>query len=414
MQLTGVAGDVEGQNLTYQWVQTAGPTVSLSDATAANPTFTAPEGVSNTDVSFELRVSDGTNTSVDTVTIHVNANDDAPSADAGSDQTVEQNATVQLSAAGGDVEGGNLTYRWVQTAGPPVALSDPNAPNPTFIAPAGTGLFEVAFELRVSDGTNTSVDTLRIEVLGAEKADAKSPSPVQPREPVDATPPAPSTPDAGAPSASDNEPPPSVLPTPGNTGGAAEPADKTVDPAPNDADQTAAPRVEWSGDESTAVLDPMAEYRTQVQLEAADSAVDAGGMVAPVDADLASPDTPRLTQFVAEGEIWAPPPTSDAELPAYTGRFEQVFEPVGAQWEFSSQSAARNGDTTVERASAVGVPEVGDADSANAIEETREPAMAGAQGPSGFLASVWSLVRGLSGSGRADRDDAIRRSGKVD
>ena len=83
--------------------------------------------MSNTDITFELRVSDGTNTSVDTVTVHVNADDDAPSADAGSDQTVDENAVVQLSGGGSDAEGQNLSYEWVQTGGPAVTLSDASA-----------------------------------------------------------------------------------------------------------------------------------------------------------------------------------------------------------------------------------------------------------------------------------------------
>ena len=35
-----------GGTITYQWAQTAGTSVALSDATAANPTFTAPSNVS--------------------------------------------------------------------------------------------------------------------------------------------------------------------------------------------------------------------------------------------------------------------------------------------------------------------------------------------------------------------------------
>ena len=53
--LTGLAStDPEGQALTYTWVQTSGPAVTLDDANAAQPTFTAPEGLANTDVTFEL------------------------------------------------------------------------------------------------------------------------------------------------------------------------------------------------------------------------------------------------------------------------------------------------------------------------------------------------------------------------
>ena len=83
--------------LTYAWSQTSGTTVSLSSSTAQSPTFTAPtELLSNASLVFSLTVSDGVNTSTaDTVTITVTAGaNDAPTADAGSDATVAEGATV--------------------------------------------------------------------------------------------------------------------------------------------------------------------------------------------------------------------------------------------------------------------------------------------------------------------------------
>ena len=71
--LSGSGTDPEGEGLTYQWVQTGGPAVTLSDATASEPTFTAPEGLSNSEITFELQVSDGTNTSIDTMSVTINA-----------------------------------------------------------------------------------------------------------------------------------------------------------------------------------------------------------------------------------------------------------------------------------------------------------------------------------------------------
>ena len=47
----------------YQWTQTSGDTVTLSDATAQNPTFTAPSLTANPDLEFSLVVNDGTNPS---------------------------------------------------------------------------------------------------------------------------------------------------------------------------------------------------------------------------------------------------------------------------------------------------------------------------------------------------------------
>jgi hypothetical protein len=169
--LTGLgSSDPEGQGLTYTWVQTSGPAVTLSDANAAQPTFTAPEGISNTSVGFELTVSDGTNvSSVDTVTVTVNADNDAPSSHAGADQSVDEGDVVTLNGLGSsDPEGQGLTYTWVQTGGPTVTLSDANAAQPTFTAPEGVSNTSVQFELTVSDGAFTStVDSVQV-TIGAD------------------------------------------------------------------------------------------------------------------------------------------------------------------------------------------------------------------------------------------------------
>ena len=170
VHLAGQGTDPEGQSLTHEWVQVSGPQVQLSDPHAANPTFVAPEGVTNTDVSFELHVSDGTNTSVDTVAVHINANDDAPTANAGADQTVDEGSVVHLAGQGADPEGQALTYQWVQVSGPQVHLSDPHAANPTFVAPEGVTNTDVGFELHVSDGTNTSIDTVAVHVNADDDA----------------------------------------------------------------------------------------------------------------------------------------------------------------------------------------------------------------------------------------------------
>src|SRR4029079_19810937 len=46
-----------GQTLTYTWSQTGGPSVTLSDVHAVEPTFTVPVGPAT--LTFQLLVSDG-------------------------------------------------------------------------------------------------------------------------------------------------------------------------------------------------------------------------------------------------------------------------------------------------------------------------------------------------------------------
>ncbi|RPJ60732.1 MAG: S-layer homology domain-containing protein [Acidobacteria bacterium] len=57
--------DADADTLTYAWLQTSGPSVTLNDPASAIPTFAAPllEGGSNIVLEFELTLSDGTVTS---------------------------------------------------------------------------------------------------------------------------------------------------------------------------------------------------------------------------------------------------------------------------------------------------------------------------------------------------------------
>ncbi|MEZ0243894.1 MAG: PKD domain-containing protein, partial [Sphingomonas sp.] len=70
----GGSTDPDNNPLTYQWTQVSGPPVTLSNATAANPTFVAPNVTGTQNLVFQLVVNDGTvNSQPDTVTIGVRA-----------------------------------------------------------------------------------------------------------------------------------------------------------------------------------------------------------------------------------------------------------------------------------------------------------------------------------------------------
>ncbi|MCW3849048.1 PKD domain-containing protein [Sphingomonas sp. LB-2] len=162
------SADGDGDTLTYQWVQTGGPPVTLSSSTVANPTFTTPIGgaLAQT-ITFDLVVSDGIASSApDSVTISVNPNA-APVANAGADQgPINSGQTVTLNGSGSsDPDNNPLTYQWTQISGPPVTLSNAAAANPSFVAPNVTGTQNLVFQLVVNDGTvNSQPDTVTIAV----------------------------------------------------------------------------------------------------------------------------------------------------------------------------------------------------------------------------------------------------------
>ena len=167
---TGSA-DPEGATLTYSWTQISGPAVTLSDPTAAQPCFTAPELLEGAEIKFQLEVSDGVHHTTDVVTIQVAADDDAPVAAAGDEQKVNEGELVQLDGAGSsDPEGGTLTYEWRQVGGPEVKLTDASAALPEFTAPNLLEATDLQFELSVSDGVSTSTDTVTIRIVADNDA----------------------------------------------------------------------------------------------------------------------------------------------------------------------------------------------------------------------------------------------------
>ena len=76
-----------------------------------------------------------------------------PVANAGPDQTVDEGRLITLNGANStDPDDGIATYRWVQTGGSPVTLSNPNGQQATFTAPdVGTAGVSLTFELTVVD-----------------------------------------------------------------------------------------------------------------------------------------------------------------------------------------------------------------------------------------------------------------------
>lgn len=165
--------DPVGRALTYSWTLVDKPTNSavtaVSDPTSATPTLSIDAKGAYV---VSLVVDNGLAPSnADEITITGTADDSAPTANAGPDQTNAQDCTtITLDCSGSsDPDGDALTYSWTLQAKPSnstATLTDTTSVNPTFYPDqAGSYVFSCA----VNDGTNWSTpDTMN--VVAAERA----------------------------------------------------------------------------------------------------------------------------------------------------------------------------------------------------------------------------------------------------
>jgi Leucine-rich repeat (LRR) protein len=151
--LSGTATDSDGSIASYVWLQTAGPTVTLSNANTANASFTAPLFALDTGLTFQLTVQDNKGASaVSSTIVTVKAKPNAPPvANAGAAQTVASGAAVTLAGSATDSDGSIASYGWLQTAGPGVTLSNANSANPAFTAPLVAVDTVLTFQLTAQD-----------------------------------------------------------------------------------------------------------------------------------------------------------------------------------------------------------------------------------------------------------------------
>jgi hypothetical protein len=144
------SNDPEGEDLQFIWTQEQGNPVRF-DTGSPTPVFIASEFT--TEIVLALVVSDGDNLSVpDRLTIYVQGPNRAPIADAGLPQTGLLRDVVSLDGSRSqDPDGQEITYRWTQTAGPAVQLSEPGGERPRFVTNFDQAT-TLTFSLVVNDG----------------------------------------------------------------------------------------------------------------------------------------------------------------------------------------------------------------------------------------------------------------------
>ena len=178
VELVGSGTDRNGTVASHAWKRTGGTSasdVALIGANTEQPRFTADTlSPGDPDVThiFTLTVTDDEGaTGTDTVTVTVTAgNLAAPIADAGSDQTVDSGATVQLRGGGSDSGGTVQSYAWSRTGGTGdsgLMLTNANSRTASFTADTlNPGAKDVThiFELIVTDNDGAPSDPDMVEV----------------------------------------------------------------------------------------------------------------------------------------------------------------------------------------------------------------------------------------------------------
>ena len=158
------SSDSDGSIVSYQWTQQTGPSVALSNAAAASPTFTAPASAAT--LEFQLVVTDNSGlTNSDTSIIAV-AGDTPPGPGAGEPAEFQEGETVRLTASPSPDFGPVTGYQWRQISGTTVPLSNPNAATPTLVPPPETVGQTLVFAVTLTNSQGQTQDTtLSIRVL---------------------------------------------------------------------------------------------------------------------------------------------------------------------------------------------------------------------------------------------------------
>ena len=162
--------DADDGIASYGWKQTSGQVVTLSGANSSTPVFIAPDVESEgSSLAFEVTVTDAGGLQ-DTATCLINVTwvNTPPVADAGLDQEATISDDVFLDGSKSyDADDTRISaYKWCQTNGAPVELSDATAVSPMFVVPAGAeDGGPLAFELTVTDsGGLQGKDSCQINV----------------------------------------------------------------------------------------------------------------------------------------------------------------------------------------------------------------------------------------------------------
>lgn len=160
------SSDEDGSISSYLWELVSGVEIDIPDPEQVQVSFVAPATSTAFDNVYRLTVTDDLGDSdSDEVVITIKPIV-PPDSNAGPDQLVESESTVELQGSNStDSDGEIIAYQWIQLTGPQVTLNDPGLSDPSFTAPLVTELTLLQFELTVTDDADaTATDVVDITV----------------------------------------------------------------------------------------------------------------------------------------------------------------------------------------------------------------------------------------------------------
>jgi len=154
--------------LNYAWTQTSGPTVVISGAATATPSFTAPIGATDSVLTFELLVNNGHVSAAATVTVNVLQVSAPTAAAAATPSTVNAGSSVALSANGSADTNAplvlGLTYSWTRISGPTFNITNATSAAASFTAPAVATQSTAVVRLTVNNGYKTATKDVTVTI----------------------------------------------------------------------------------------------------------------------------------------------------------------------------------------------------------------------------------------------------------
>ena len=154
LEVTLAATDAEGDPIVFALEsEPTNGVLSNFDANQGTVTYKPSKDYVGQD-SFTFKATDdkGTDSNIATVTMDVKSANQAPVAETGSNQEVEQGTTVTLDGSNStDPNNDSLSYTWEQISGPLVILVNPDAAIKEFVAPQVNDDTTLKFKLTVTD-----------------------------------------------------------------------------------------------------------------------------------------------------------------------------------------------------------------------------------------------------------------------